>query len=398
MGLTTVSENVYWVGAVDWNIRWFHGYTYYTRRGTTYNAYLIRDEKVALVDTVYIPFAGELLDSIRKVVSLSDLDYLVINHIELDHAGSLAEVLKAAPQARVYCSPKAAEGLRKYFPECRELNLVKTGDSLSLGRYSLRFIEAPMLHWPDSMFTYLEEQEMLLPNDAFGQHLASTARFDDQVDGAILMDEAARYYANILWPFSSLVLKKMAELEQMAIPVKIIAPSHGVIWRGNPGAILDAYRRWASGEAGPLAVVAYDSMWGSTEKMAHAILEGLVAGGAEAKLFKIPLSDRNDIIKELLDARVLLVGSSTVNNGYLPTVAALLDDLVGLRPVNKIGVAFGSYGWGGGAVKRIEEKLREARFEVAEPGLGIKGAPAEGEIEACLALGKRVAERISALK
>jgi len=394
VGAVSVAPGVYWVGAVDWNIRWFHGPAYSTHRGTSYNAYLIVDDKVTLVDTVYAPFTDELLGHITEVVPLSRLDYVVVNHIEPDHAGAFPHLMKLAPQARVFCSPRAAEGLKKKFGGNWELNLVKTGDKLSLGRYHLTFIEAPMLHWPDSMFTYLQEHDLLLPNDAFGQHLASSVRFDDEMNAAVLLEEAAKYYANILWPFSPLVLKKLDEIERLGLSIRTIAPSHGLIWRKDPGAVVAAYRRWAAGGAEPRAVIAYDSMWGSTEKMAHAIGEGLRQSGVPFRVYKMLVSDRNDVIRELLDARALLVGSGTINGEYLPTLAPLLDDLVGLKPAGKLGMAFGSYGWGGGAVKAMEARLQTAGIQLVEPGLGVKWAPTPEELQACTALGKRVAERL----
>ncbi|OAT85211.1 FprA family A-type flavoprotein [Desulfotomaculum copahuensis] len=396
MPAVEILKDVYWVGAVDWNIRYFHGPAYSTHRGTTYNAYLIRDEKTALVDTVYKPFTGELVRNIEEIVPPGDIDYVVVNHIESDHSGAFPEIMKLAPRAKVFCTQKAADGLRKLYFGDWDFNIVKTGDRLSLGRRTLTFIEAPMLHWPDSMFTYVPEEALLLPNDAFGQHLASTFRFEDQVDGSMLMEEAAKYYANILYPFSSLVLKKLEQVREMGIEIKMIAPSHGMIWRRDPGKIVAAYLKWAGGEADPKVVIAYDTMWQSTEKMAHAILQGIAAAGVEAKLFKMSVSDRNDVIKELLNARAILVGSPTINREFLPTLAPLLDDLRGLKPTKKIGLAFGSYGWGGGAVKAIEERLKGAGVELIEPGLGINWAPTEAVLEQCVALGRRVAEAVNA--
>lgn len=390
-----VVKDVYWVGAVDWNIRWFHGPAYSTHRGTSYNAYLIVDDKVTLVDTVYGPFADEMLQKISGVVPLSRLDYVVVNHIELDHAGAFPHLMKLAPQAKVFCSPRAVDGLKKEFGGDWELNAVRTGDRLSLGRYTLTFVEAPMLHWPDSMFTYLNEHALLMPNDAFGQHLASAVRFDDEIDRAVLMDEAAKYYANILWPFSPLVLKKLDEIERLGLSIRMIAPSHGLIWRKDPAGIVAAYRRWASGEAEPRVVIAYDSMWGSTEKMAHAIGEGLRQAGVRFHAFKMLVSDRNDVIRELLDARALLVGSGTINGEYLPTLAPLLDDLVGLKPANKLGLAFGSYGWGGGAVKAMEARLQAAGIELIEPGFAVRWAPTGNELQACMELGRRIGQRLA---
>lgn len=389
-----LAPGIYWVGAVDWNIRYFHGPAYTTHRGTTYNAYLIVDDKIALVDTVYAPFAGDMLEKIRTIIDPSQIDYMIANHAEVDHSGSIPEVIRLAPKAKVICSQRGMESLKAYYGGDWDFSPVKTGDTLTLGRRTLSFIEAPMLHWPDSMFTYVQGDAILLPNDAFGQHYASTGRFDDQVDLAEVMEEAAKYYANILMPFNALIAKKLEELQNMKLPIKVIGPSHGIIWRQDPGRIVEAYRRWAAGEAEARAIVAYDTMWQSTEKMALALVDGLESAGVETRVYKLSVSDRNDIIREILDARALLVGSPTINNGILPVVAPLLDDLVGLRPKNKLGLAFGSYGWSGGAVKAIEERLQAAKIELAEPGLAVKWVPRGGELENCFAAGQRLGRRI----
>lgn len=391
MPATEIMQNVYWVGAVDWNIRYFHGPAYSTHKGTSYNAYLIRDEKTVLVDTVYQPFTEELIKNIEQVCPLTQIDIIVINHIESDHSGAFPEIIKMAPQAEVYCTQKAAEGLNKLYGGNWQFNIVKTGDKLALGKNTLKFIEAPMLHWPDSMFTYVEEMGLLLPNDAFGQHLASSARFDDGVDQGTLMNEAAKYYANILYPFSALVARKIKEIEQLGLDIKMIAPSHGVIWRKDPGKIVEAYRDWSGGRAKPKVVIVYDTMWGSTEQMAQGILDSLVEQGIECNLFKISVSDRNDIIREILEAKALLVGSPTFNRDYLPSLSAFLDDLRGLKPKSKIGAAFGSFGWGGGSVKGIEEKMQEAGIELVSPGFGVKWAPSEDELAQCKELGVKIA-------
>jgi len=389
-----LGEGIYWVGAIDWNIRYFHGPAFSTPRGTTYNAYLIVDDKIALVDTVYGPFAGELIDKLKSLLNPVRLDYLVINHTEIDHSGAFPAIMDLYPEALVLCTQRGLEGLKAYYGREFKYKIVKTEDVISLGRRSLKFIEAPMLHWPDSMFTYIPEEGLLLPNDAFGQHLATTARFDDEVDEFLVMDEAAKYYANILFPFSHLITKKLEEIQKMGLVIKTIAPSHGIIWRQNPGRIIAAYARWSEGRGKPKAVIAYDTMWGSTEKMAYALLEGLSKGGIEVRLFKVSVSDRNEIIKELLEARAILIGSPTINNDILPAVSPLLDDLVGLRPKNKLGVAFGAYGWGGGAQKVIEERLKAAKIEVIEANLTVQWVPGPEDLKRCQNLGQEIASRI----
>ncbi|SMB94925.1 Flavorubredoxin [Thermanaeromonas toyohensis ToBE] len=389
-----LGEGIYWVGAIDWNIRYFHGPAFSTPRGTTYNAYLIVDDKIALVDTVYGPFAGELIGNLKSLINPVRLDYLIINHTEIDHSGAFPAIMDLCPDALVLCTQRGLEGLKAYYGREFKYKVVKTGDVISLGRRSLKFIEAPMLHWPDSMFTYIPEEGLLLPNDAFGQHLATTARFDDEVDELLVMDEAAKYYANILFPFSHLITKKLEEIQKMGLVIKTIAPSHGIIWRQNPSRIIEAYARWAECRGKPKAIIAYDTMWGSTEKMAYALLEGLSEGGIEVKLFKISVSDRNEIIKELLEARAVFLGSPTINNDVLPAVSPLLDDLVGLRPKNKLGVAFGAYGWGGGAQKVIEERLKAAKIEVIEANLTVQWVPSPDDLKRCQNLGREIASRI----
>jgi len=389
-----VAPQVYWVGAIDWNVRNFHGYTYTTPRGTTYNAYLVIDEKIALVDTVAPSFAGEMVRRIRDLIEPRRIDYLIANHGEIDHSGAIPEVLNLAPKAQLICSEKGKDSLGKYLGPAPDFQAVGTGDKIGLGQRSLTFIEAPMLHWPDSMFTYIEEEALLLPNDAFGQHLATAERFADQLPEWLVMEEAARYYANILLPFSPLVVKKIAEIQEMAIPIDTIAPSHGLIWRDNPGEILETYLRWARGDFKPKVLVVYETMWGSTEKIARALIEGLVNEGVEAALYGLPMADRSEVIKELLDAKGILVGSSTHNRQMLLNMAAFLEDLIGLRPEGRLGAAFGSYGWGSRAIKQMEEALKEARIEVVESDLAIKWAPDEEERSRAVEFGRLFARQV----
>jgi len=391
-----VLENIYWVGAVDWNLRHFHGFTYSTHRGTTYNAYLIIDKKVALVDTVQHSFAGEMMARIREIIDPSKIDYIIANHVESDHSGSIAEILKHAPNATVVGTANCQKGLEKHYFGNWKFQVVKTGDTLSLGDRTLSFLEATMLHWPDSMFTYIEKDALLLPNDGFGQHLATSKRFDDEVDQNILMWEAAKYYANILWPFSALVTRKIEEVQKLGLKIDMIAPSHGVIWRKDPMKIVKAYLRWASGEAKKKVLIVYDTMWESTEKMAKTMLEGISSEGVEATLYRLPFSDEGDIIGELLETKGLLVGSATINNGILPTVAPFLREIEGLRPRNKLAAAFGSFGWGGGATATIEKSLKSAGMELAVPALMVKWVPDKTELQKCYEYGREFAKKIKA--
>ncbi|MFC1658550.1 FprA family A-type flavoprotein [Candidatus Omnitrophota bacterium] len=394
MAAVKVSENIYWVGVVDWNVRNFHGHTYTTKRGTTYNAYLIIDDKVTLVDAVFGPFAAEMIAKIREIIEPSKIDYVIANHVETDHSGALPEILKLTPRAKLFGTAKCKEGLFRHYYADWDFQVVKTADKLKLGKKTLSFIEAPMLHWPDSMFTYVQEEAILLPNDAFGQHYASSQRFDDEVDGSVVMDEAAKYYGNILWPLSTLVLKKIEELQKSGLAIKMIAPSHGIIWRAEPLKIVKAYLSWARNETKPKAVVVYETMWGATARMASRIAEGISDAGVGVRLFDINLSDRTEIIKEMLDSRGYIVGSSTHDNGMLSAIAGFLQFLKGLKPKNRIAATFGSYGWSGEATKEIEDALVAGGINIAQPPLSIKYIPHGSELEKCYEFGRNFAASI----
>jgi flavorubredoxin len=389
-----IKKDVFWVGAVDWNVRTFHGHTYSTNRGTTYNAYLILDDKITLVDTVYGPFADEMIEKIKEIAQPEKIDYIIANHVETDHSGALPKIMKLCPKAKVLGTAKCKEGLYKHYYGNWDFEVVKTGDRLKLGKHTLAFIEAPMIHWPDSMFTYCPEEELLLPNDAFGQHYATSQRFDDEVEQGALMDEAAKYYGNILWPLSSLILKKIEEVQNLGIPIKMIAPSHGIIWRKDPMKIVNAYLSWAKNDSRKKVIVIYETMWGATEKMARKITEGITDAGIEVKLFDIAQSDRTELIKEMLDAKGFILGSSTHDNDMLPTMAGFLEFFKGLRPKNRVACVFGSYGWAGGAVKEIEGILKETGIELAQPGLSVKYVPDASEIQRSYEYGKTFAEKV----
>ncbi|MBC7131075.1 MBL fold metallo-hydrolase, partial [Candidatus Bathyarchaeota archaeon] len=302
-----LAENIFWVGVIDWDIRDFHGYL--TRRGTTYNAYIIKDEKTALIDTVKHNFSSELLRNIQEVVVPEEIDYIIVNHLEKDHSSALPYIAEKAKNAKIIASKRGKESIPKYYPEISNVEAVKTGDQIKLGKRTLSFIEAPMLHWPDSMFTYIVEDAILMPNDAFGQHLATSERFDDEVDEAVLMEEAAKYFANILMPLSPLIIRKIQEVVNMGIPIKMIAPSHGIIWRSNPMKIVNAYMAWSEGKSANKVVIVYDTMWGSTAAMARAIAEGVASQNVDVKFFKLRDSDVTEIVTEILDAKAVVVGS-----------------------------------------------------------------------------------------
>ncbi len=394
MAKLEIQKDIFSVGVVDWNVRNFHGHTYTTKRGTTYNSYLILDEKAALVDTVYTPFAQELAENINEIIPPGKIDYIIANHVEVDHSGALPYILKLCPKAKVFGTQKCKEGLYRHYYTDMDFQVVKTGDKLKLGRRTLSFIEAPMIHWPDSMFTYCIEDALLLPNDAFGQHYASSERFDDEVDESILMDEAAKYYGNILWPLGPLILKKIEEVQKLNLPIKMIAPSHGIIWRKGPQKIIKAYLSWAKNETRPKVVIVYETMWGATEKMARKIAEGIINAGLSVKIFDISVSDRTEIIKEMLDSSGFIFGSSTHDNDMLTNIAGFLEFLKGLKPKNRHAAVFGSYGWAGGAIKSIENSLRETGIEISQPSLGVQYIPDENQIKECFQFGRDFAQKI----
>ncbi|MCX5702052.1 MAG: flavodoxin domain-containing protein [Candidatus Omnitrophica bacterium] len=394
MAKAEVKKDIFWVGAIDWNVRTFHGHTYTTKRGTTYNAYLILDDKIVLVDTVYGPFSHEMIERIAEIIPPQKIDYIIANHVEADHSGALPEILKLCPKAKIIGTAKCKEGLYKNYYGNWDFQIVKTGDELKLGKKTLTFVEAPMIHWPDSMFTYCKEEKLLMPNDAFGQHYATSERFDDEVDQAALMDEATKYYGNILWPLSPLILRKIAEVQKMDIPINMIAPSHGIIWRRTPGKIISAYVSWAKNETKLKIVIIYETMWGATEKMARKIIDGIIDSGVSVKVFDVNQSDRSEVIKEMLDARGYIIGSSTHDNDMLPTIAGFLEFIKGLKPQNRVAAVFGSYGWAGGAVKSIENILQDTGITLAQPGLSVKYVPDENELKSCYEFGRNFADKI----
>ncbi|MFN2366988.1 MAG: FprA family A-type flavoprotein [Desulfurivibrionaceae bacterium] len=393
MSVREIKENIFWVGAVDWNIRDFHGYS--TNRGTTYNAYLIKDEKIALFDTVKRNFRDELLFHIKELTEPEKIDYLIVNHVEMDHSGSLPEVIDLIKPEKIFCSKNGKQAMLDHFHrEDWPFEVVKTGDTISLGKRTVTFIETPMLHWPDSMFSYIKEDKLLISSDAFGQHLATAERFADEVDQCDLFQEATKYYANILMLFSPNVQRLLAKVGELGIEIEMIAPDHGLIWRENPGIIIEAYDKWSSHTLCNKALVIYDTMWHSTELMARAICSEMAAAGVEAKMLNLKVNHRSDVMTEVLDAGALIFGSPTLNNGMLPTMGDFLTYLKGLRPKNQVAAAFGSFGWSGEAVKHINGYLEEMGLELAHPGLKVKNVPREEDFAACRELGSAVAKAI----
>lgn len=390
-----VKKDIYWVGAVDWDIRDFHGYS--TEKGTTYNAYLALDEKITLFDTVKKGFFMDLLHRIHNIVDPSKIDYLVVNHVEMDHSGSLPEVIERIKPEKVFCSPMAEKAIRAHFhPTNWPLQVVKSGESISLGKRSVHFLETRMLHWPDSMFSYIPEEKLLISSDAFGHHWATSERFDDEVDQAELMAHAAKYYANILMLYSPLVQKLLAQVNEMGLEIDTIAPDHGVIWRGDPGKIIGAYDHWSSQATVPKALVIFDTMWHSTETMAKAVADGLQDEGLSVKLMNLAFSHRSDVMTEVLDAAAMVFGSSTLNNGMLPRMADLLTYMKGLKPKGKAAAAFGSYGWSGEAVKEINKYMQEMNLQVVDEGLRVQYVPEHESLKKCRELGEKVAQAVKA--
>ncbi len=388
-----LKDGVNWVGVVDWNLRDFHSYV--INRGSTYNAYLIQDEKTALIDTVKKTFADELVMNITELTSFDKIDYIIINHVEMDHSSGLPVVAKLAKNAKILASPRGKEALIDHYgPEFERVETVKTGDELKLGGKTLHFIEAPMLHWPDSMFTYLVEDKILMPNDAFGQHLATSERFDDEVDEHVLMEEATMYYSNILMPLAPLITRKIQEVVAMKIPIDMIAPSHGIIWRKDPMKIVNAYLNWSAGTTKNKVVIVFDTMWHSTDMMARAIANGIASQGVDVKMLKLRSSPNSEAITELLDAKAVLVGSPTLNNQMFPTLSSFLTYATGLKPKGKLWGFFGSYGWGGGAVRSMIKTAKEAGFDVMEPGLEIKFVPDKDDLKKCMEFGQQIAQKI----
>ena len=392
MSAIEIKKDIYWVGAVDWNIRDFHGYS--TEKGTSYNAYLIRDEKIALFDTVKKELKSDLIHQLRQVLDdPGKIDYLVVNHVEMDHSGALPELVDLVKPEKIFCSPMGKKALLEHFHrEDWPYEVVATGDSISLGKRSVQFLETKMLHWPDSMFSYIPEEKLLISSDAFGHHWATSERFDDQVDQDELMAHAAKYYANILLIFSPIVQKLLAQVKELGLEIEMIAPDHGVIWRKDPQRILAAYDRWSRQETADKAVIIYDTMWHSTEKMAKAIMNSLLASGvSHVKLLHARKNHRSDIITEVLDARAVLLGSATLNNNLMPAMADIITYMKGLRPKNKVGAAFGSFGWSGEAVKQLNGFLEEMGLTLAHAGIKIKNVPDHEALKACTELGQAVA-------
>ena len=386
-----VAKDIYWVGAIDWNIRDFHGYS--VHNGTTYNAFLIMDEKITLIDTVKKEFTDKLIENIAGIVDPRKIDYVISNHTELDHSGGLARIMhKVGEEKPLFCSTIGQKSLSRHFPQKWKYRAVKDGEELKIGKRTLAFLETRMLHWPDSMFTYAKEDKILFSSDAFGQHYAGTERFDDEI-GEAIMPHARKYFANILLLYSPLILKLVAKVQEMGLALDMICPDHGIMWRKEPPKIVQAYVEWSRQNPKRKALVIYDTMWHSTELMAETIVESLVQEGVDAKPYHLRRWDRSDIMTDVLDAGAVIVGSPTLNNCMFPTVSDFLCYMKGLKPINKLGAAFGSYGWSGEATKLVAKELEEAKFKLVDQ-VKLQYVPDRSGLEACRELGKKIAAEL----
>jgi flavorubredoxin len=397
MGAVEIKPGIFWVGAIDWAIRDFHGYV--TPNGTTYNNYLIVDKHVTLVDTVKHEFAHYTIDNIKGLVDPAAIENIVINHIENDHVTSLGEIMELTPHAVIYITERGKKGLDRFFDTSKwKFKIVKTGDTLNTGAKTITFLETPMLHWPDSMMSYVKEDKLLISQDAFGQHLATAARFDDEYCdqcSLVELDHAVRdYYANILMPFGQLIKAKLAEIRKLNWEIDMIAPDHGVIWRQDPGKIVKMYLDMASGKADLRVVIIYDTMWHSTEYMTTPIMEGIKAAGVEVEVMKLRATPMSVATKRLWESRAILIGTPTLNNIMFPTIAEFLTYLRGLRPKDRMAGAFGSFGWGGGAVKEAYGVFKQMGLETVEPGVEVLYRPSPEDEKKCFEFGKQFAEKV----
>jgi len=388
-----IAKSVYFIGGIDWNMRDFHGF--FTPKGVTYNSYLVMDEKVAVIDGVKCTFADEQLAKIANIVEPAKIDFIIVNHVEPDHSGGLPVLAQAAKNAVVVCTAQGQAEIIKYYGSAFNFKIVKAGDYIELGKNKLHFLPLPMVHWPDSMVSFLEGEDILFSNDAFGQHLCSSKLFDDENDLNEVLFEAEKYYANILMPLGKQVAGALTKVSQLPFSIKIVAPSHGVIWRSHISAILAKYAEWSSGLAQQRVVIAYETMWGSTELLARALMDGVISEGVKVNLYRLNASDRTEIVRDILTARGIMIGSSTMHNGVLPNIGTLLYHLKGLRPVGKMAVVFGAHGWAGGAVKEIEKMLAETGIQV-QTAISSKWTPSVEDLKQAFEIGAEFARTIKA--
>ncbi len=389
-----ITDKVTWVGKIDWELKKFHGDEYSVQRGSSYNSYLIRDNKTVLIDTVWKPFDKEFVSQLKDEIDLDKIDYIVVNHGEVDHSGSLVELMRDIPDTPIYCTNNAVKSLKGQYHKDWNFVTVKTGDELDLGENKLIFIEAPMLHWPDTMFSYMTGENILFSTDGFGQHYATELLYNDKVDQDELYAEAKKYYANILAPFSALVTKKINEIIALDLPLDMICPSHGVIWKDDPMQIVDQYLKWSDNYQEDQILLVYDTMWNATRIMAESIAKGILLEDPKCtvKLMNSAKYDKNDIMTEVFSSKTILVGSSTINNGYLHSIAGTLEMIKGLKLKNKKAAAFGSYGWSGESVKLINKEIEASGFELINEGIRIQWKPNEENIQECIDFGREIAK------
>lgn len=384
------------MGKVDWELLKFHGDDYSTHKGSTYNSYLIEEEKTVLIDTVWMPFADEFVSNLQKEIDLNKIDYIIVNHGEVDHSGSLPALMKLIPDKPIYCTANAVKSLKGQYHQDWDFHVVKTGDKLDIGNgKELIFVEMSMLHWPDSMATYLTQDNILFSNDAFGQHYATEKLFNDLVDQCELYNECIKYYANILTPFSSILKKKLAEVLSFGLQIDVIATSHGVIWRENPVQIVEKYAKWADDYQENQISVIYDTMWNGTKELAERIAEGIGLADKDVtvKLFNLAKNDDNDVITEVFKSKTVVVGSPTVGNSVLHSVAGFMHLMKGLKFKNKKAAAFGCYGWSGEGTKVILDSMKNAGFElIDEEGLRNLWNPSESVKEEAVRFGMKIAK------
>ncbi len=393
-----VTKSVKWVGKIDWELKKFHGDEYSTHRGSSYNSFLVRDEKIALIDTIWTPYAKEFVENLKNEIDLNTIDYIIVNHGEPDHSGALPELMREIPNTPIYCTANAIKSLKGQYHQDWNFVPVKTGDKLSLGSKEFIFVEAVMLHWPDSMFTYLTGENILFSIDGFGQHYASEHMFNDLVDQAELAHEAIKYYANILTPFSKFVGKKITEILSFNLPVDMICPAHGILWRDNPLEIVNKYVEWSNDYQENQITIFYDTMWNSTRQIAEQIAKGIKLSDSKVtvKLFNSNSThmDKNDIITEVFKSKAILVGSPTINKGILYSVAGMLEMIKGLSFKNKKAAAFGSYGWSGEGNKLISTELEHGGFELINEGLKVSWKPDDEAIASCREFGRAIGEAL----
>ena len=392
-----VTDKVTWVGKIDWELKKFHGDELSTMEGSSYNSYLIRDKKTVLIDTVWGPYDTEFVNRLKEEIDLKEIDYIVMNHNESDHSGTLPALMREIPDTPIYCTKKGESILRGLYHQDWNYVNVKTGDELEIGDSKLIFVEASMLHWPDTMMTYMTGDNILFSNDVFGQHYASEMLYDDMDDISKLLHEAEKYYTNIITPFSTFVTKKLAEVQGMNLKIDLVAPSHGIIWRENIGLIMDLYAKWANNYQEDQITLIYDTMWQSTRKIAEAIAEGIqqASPNTTIKILNAVKNDKNDILVEVFKSKAILVGSPTINNGFSYAIAGILEMIKGLKFKNKKAASFGSYGWGGEAAKLIREFLEESKFAIVNDGIRVNWAPDQETIEQLREYGRKFVEEIA---